>query len=110
MGGDEDDWDDLWADFNDDAALESESISANLRMAAGLKAGAAVHAGDVDEGQINWEAPAFHGLGNSEKLNVVGRGWHRDDETEDMWAALAPEVAEEMSISSNLLEAMEEQV
>ena len=53
MGGDEDDWDDLWADFNDDAALESESISANLRMAAGLKAGTAVHAGDVDEGQIS---------------------------------------------------------
>ena len=43
-------------------------------------------------------------------MNVVGRGWHRDDETEDMWAALAPEGAEEMSISSNLLEAMEEQV
>ena len=66
---DEDEFAQLFADFNmdeDKIAPEDElfidSISANLREAAGMGAGAQVHAGDVDEGTITWQAPSRTGL------------------------------------------------
>ena len=69
----EDDFGDLFADFNmEDEDMEEEdrdfidSISDNLREAAGMGAGKVLHQGDVDEGLITWVAPEKSGLDNLE--------------------------------------------
>jgi len=68
---DDDDFAQLFADFNvDDEDIKPEDsifidqISENLREAAGLSEGDAVHKGDVDEGKITWEAPERAGIEN----------------------------------------------
>ncbi|KAL1525237.1 hypothetical protein AB1Y20_020104 [Prymnesium parvum] len=65
---DDDDTDSLldWDDFEQDDIDTFGLISANLRDACGFEKGAAVHAGEADEGQILWAPPTFSGLTNSE--------------------------------------------
>ena len=65
----DDDFDELFADFNndDDEVDEEDSnfieaISANLRESVGFKQGEVVHKGDVDEGLITWIAPESVGV------------------------------------------------
>ena len=61
---DDDDFDDLFAAFNEDPdiALLSENISDNLREQAGIGGNTVVHEGEADEGRVTWVAPAVSGL------------------------------------------------
>ena len=78
---DDDDIDDLFADFEETDAVDSAMISANLLDASGIDPStvAAVHAGEADEGRITWVAPEFSGLTNSTSVDTKGGHWNRDD-------------------------------
>ena len=93
----DDDFAQLFADFNiDDENIKPEDcdfidqISSNLREAAGLSEGAAVHAGDVDEGKITWVAPERSGI---ENLANSGPAPERPDRRNDASGPSAPQPA-----------------
>ena len=71
---DDDEIDDLFADFEETDAVDSAMISANLLDASGIDPStvAAVHAGEADEGRITWVAPEFSGLTNSTSVDTKG--------------------------------------
>ena len=77
---DDDDDEDLWADFNDDEKeSEMTNVSANLIEEVAHKP-PPVHAGDVDEGKITWEQPAAPGLHNSVKVNEgKDKHWYKEN-------------------------------
>ena len=52
-------------------------LSANLAAVVG-KEETKVHAGEPDEGQVNWTAPKFSGLSNSDTVDVKGGHWNKD--------------------------------
>ena len=114
MADDDDDDDDfaaMFADFEssgESLSLLSEKISNNLRAAAGLSGTTVVHEGDVDEGNITWEAPQQSGLQNP-ALPTTGA-----EEAEDaLWAELAGDDDEDtpkMQLSENLLGGAKEAV
>ena len=61
------DEEDLWADFDNEETETTLSVSENLRDQVN-HAVAPVHAGDVDEGKLTWEAPQMPGLQNSKTV------------------------------------------
>ena len=81
MADDDDDFEDLWADLGDDNDVTTLSVSENLLAEVGRTETAPVHKGDVDEGKITWEAPAFAGLGNSDSVTIKMHHWYRDTPT-----------------------------
>ena len=89
---DDDDIDDLFADFEETDAVDSAMISANLLDASGIDPSTvkAVHAGEADEGRITWVAPEFSGLTNSTSVDTKGGHWNRDDAAAPPPAAPAP--------------------
>lgn len=89
---DDDDDDDLFDDFeaaNDDEQLKGLSISSNLLSDIGCSTESTIHQGDADEGRITWEAPAFHGLANSNAVkDSTGSHWYREEAEEELWNEL----------------------
>jgi len=79
---DDEDEEDLWADFDDDDAGQHETtinVSANLAEAV-THAPQVVHQGDADEGKLTWESPAAPGLDNSHKVNEGSTThWYKED-------------------------------
>ena len=90
----DDDFDDLWGDMDNDDDTSTLTVSANLLDAVGQKEEKAVHKGDVDEGKITWEAPAFAGLTNSDAVTIKMQHWYKD-KAEEVKENAAAEKAEE---------------
>lgn len=63
-----------------------------MLQACGLAKGGPVHKGDVDEGLISWEPPAFPGLDNSDGFRDLpkGKGKHfsLQDLENELWSEL----------------------
>ena len=72
---DDEDEDDLWGDVEEPDT--NIMLSANLAAVIG-KEETKVHAGEPDEGQISWTAPAFAGLSNSDMVDVKGGNWNKE--------------------------------
>ena len=72
---DDEDEDDLWGDVEEPDT--NIMLSANLAAVIG-KEETKVHAGEPDEGQISWTAPAFAGLSNSDMVGVKGGNWNKE--------------------------------
>jgi len=63
-----------------ESSLTESSLTCSiLSQAVGVQRDMTVHAGDVDEGRITWEAPTFHGLTNSNEVTASSRHWYRDE-------------------------------
>ena len=97
---DEDDFDELFAAFNDDPDIVelSERISNNLREQAGIGGNTIVHEGEADEGRVTWEAPEASGLGVADAEAAAlqaTRAANADSAAEQaassLWDELAPE-------------------
>ena len=106
---------DLFDDFNEEDALDSVFISENLLEVSGMTAAPVVHAGEADEGQVNWVAPTHSGLQNSQKV-LDGQGnWNRQepppkdsdaDSEADLWDdSKGPQLA----LSANLLQDLDDE-
>lgn len=93
--GEDEDFMALFEDFGEDDGDVADNLSANLRqiVAAGTVA-PPVHQGDVDEGQLTWEAPSFAGLANSNVVGAGQLGYKTDRQAaveDDLWGELGPE-------------------
>lgn len=113
---DDDDFDDLFAKFNDDDHDDFVMMSQNLRQLCGLSE-TPVHAGEADEGRVTWLAPSFSGLGNSSSVKTSsGRHWNAEDAEEaSLWEEPSPEATAgagttTTAMSANLVQDLAESV
>jgi len=81
MADEEDDLDGMWDELGDDDEHVA-NVSGNLAQLLGISE-KVVHEGDVDEGRMTWEPPAFHGLDNSDEVTISTRHWYRDERDND---------------------------
>ena len=78
MSDDEDD-DDLFADFEKEDGETTLTVSENLKDTVSHQL-EPIHKGDVDEGKITWESPMAPGLQNSVKVSEAKeKHWFREN-------------------------------
>lgn len=79
---DDDDFDELFAAFEEEDSLDSLHISANLLDIAGANSSTAAQDGsDGNDGMKTWVAPSFAGLDNSHSVDTVSVGshWYKEE-------------------------------